>query len=124
MTMVDDHQTRFVRALLSLEGLSIGDALGEQFFFRVSRRAIMIAGRELPPPPWDYTDDTRTALSIIAVLKEYATIDQDCTGYFEYPFEKLSTLAFAILFFIVLRNSFLKLQVNVSKALVCLSDAL
>jgi ADP-ribosylglycohydrolase len=77
MTMVDDQTTRFVRALLSLEGLSVGDALGEQFFFQGSRRAIMIAGRQVPPPPWDYTDDTRMALSIIAVLQEYATIDQD-----------------------------------------------
>ena len=29
--MVDDQHTRLVRALLSLEGLSVGDALGEQF---------------------------------------------------------------------------------------------
>jgi ADP-ribosylglycohydrolase len=75
--MGDDHQTRFVRALLSLEGLSVGDALGEQFFFQGSRAPIMLAGRQLPPPPWDYTDDTRMALSIVAVLQESATIDQD-----------------------------------------------
>jgi ADP-ribosylglycohydrolase len=78
MAMVDDHQTCFVRALLSLEGLSVGDALGERFFFlRGSRRAIKIARRELPPPPWDYTDDTRMALSTVTILYEYATIDQD-----------------------------------------------
>jgi ADP-ribosylglycohydrolase len=77
MIMVDDHQMRFVRALLSLEGLSVGDALGERFFFQGSRAPIMIARRQVPPPPWDYTDDTRMALSIIAVLQEYATIDQD-----------------------------------------------
>ena len=75
--MADYQHTRLVRALLSLEGLSVGDALGEQFFFRGSRQAIMIARRELPPPRWDYTDDTRMALSIVAVLHEYATIDQD-----------------------------------------------
>jgi ADP-ribosylglycohydrolase len=75
--MVDDQNTRFVRALLSLEGLSVGDALGEQFLFRGWRRVIMIAGRELPPPGWAYTDDTQMALSIVAVLHEHATIDQD-----------------------------------------------
>jgi ADP-ribosylglycohydrolase len=77
MAMGDDHQTRFVRALLSLEGLSVGDALGEQFFFQGSRATIMIARRQVPPPRWDYTDDTRMALSIVAILHEYATIDQD-----------------------------------------------
>jgi hypothetical protein len=45
MIMVDDHQMRFVRALLSLEGLSVGDALGERFFFQGSRAPIMIARR-------------------------------------------------------------------------------
>ncbi len=75
--MVNDQTTRLVRALLSLEGLSVGDALGEQFFFQGLRRAIMIARRELPPPRWDYTDDTRMALSIVAILHEYATVDQD-----------------------------------------------
>jgi ADP-ribosylglycohydrolase len=75
--MFDAHQTRFVRALLSLEGLSVGDALGERFFFQGSRATIMIAGRQVPPPPWDYTDDTRMALSIVAILQESATIEQD-----------------------------------------------
>ncbi|HET8844010.1 MAG TPA: ADP-ribosylglycohydrolase family protein [Ktedonobacteraceae bacterium] len=77
MTMVDDQKRRFMRALLSLEGLSVGDALGERFFFRGSRAPIMIARRELPPPRWDYTDDTRMALSIVAILHEYGEIDQD-----------------------------------------------
>jgi ADP-ribosylglycohydrolase len=75
--MVDDQRTRFVRALLSLEGLSVGDALGERFFFQGSRTPIMIAGRQLPPPCWAYTDDTRMALSIVAVLHEFGAIDQD-----------------------------------------------
>lgn len=49
MTMANDQNMRFMRALLSLEGLSVGDALGERFFFRGSRAPIMIARRELPP---------------------------------------------------------------------------
>ncbi len=75
--MVDDQHARFVRALLSLEGLSVGDALGERFFFPGSRTPIMIARRQLPPRHWHYTDDTRMALSIVAILHEYGTIDQD-----------------------------------------------
>jgi ADP-ribosylglycohydrolase len=79
--MVDDQNARFVRALLSLEGLSVGDALGERFFFRGSRAPIMIARRKLPPPRWDYTDDTRMALSIVAILHEYGEIDQDALAF-------------------------------------------
>jgi ADP-ribosylglycohydrolase len=62
------------KALLSLEGLSVGDAFGECFF---SFPAEMIANRELPPGPWDWTDDTHMALCIVDVLRNYGQIDQD-----------------------------------------------
>ncbi len=75
--MIDDQNARLARAQLSLEGLSIGDALGERFFFQGLRAPIMIARRELPPSPWEYTDDTRMALSIVAILHEYDEINQD-----------------------------------------------
>jgi ADP-ribosylglycohydrolase len=58
-------------ALLSLEGLSVGDAFGEMFFFRSP------AGRDLPEGPWRWTDDTHMALSIVEVLKNCGRIDQD-----------------------------------------------
>jgi ADP-ribosylglycohydrolase len=58
-------------ALLSLEGLSVGDAFGEMFFFQSP------AGRQLPEAPWQWTDDTHMALSIVEVLKNYGRIDQD-----------------------------------------------
>ncbi|HZD57561.1 MAG TPA: ADP-ribosylglycohydrolase family protein [Anaerolineales bacterium] len=61
-------------ALLSLEGLSVGDAFGECFF---TYPAQMIAGRELPPGPWPWTDDTHMALSIVDVLRNHGRIDQD-----------------------------------------------
>src|SRR5690348_6774229 len=41
------------------------------------RAIILIALHELPPRRWTYTDDTRMALSILAVLQEHGTIDQD-----------------------------------------------
>ena len=65
------------KALLSLQGLSTGDAFGECFF---SYPAEMIVRRELPPGPWDWTDDTHMALSIVAVLRRHGHIDQDALG--------------------------------------------
>ncbi len=58
-------------ALLSLEGLSVGDAFGEMFFFRSP------AGQDLPEGPWRWTDDTHMALSIVEILKNCGRIDQD-----------------------------------------------
>ncbi len=58
-------------ALLSLEGLSVGDAFGEIFFFRSPSR------HDLPEGPWQWTDDTHMALSIVEVLKNSGRIDQD-----------------------------------------------
>jgi ADP-ribosylglycohydrolase len=36
-----------------------------------------IRKREVPPPPWRYTDDTEMALSIVRQLEERGTIEQD-----------------------------------------------
>jgi ADP-ribosylglycohydrolase len=56
--------TRLALALESLAGLSVGDALGAQGF----------AGRvdfaDLPPAPWEWTDDTEEACCLVAVLAE------------------------------------------------------
>nr|WP_296067869.1 ADP-ribosylglycohydrolase family protein [uncultured Actinoplanes sp.] len=56
--------TRLALALESLAGLSVGDALGAQFFVApvdVSRP---------PPGPWPWTDDTEEACCLVAVLAE------------------------------------------------------
>lgn len=58
-------------ALISLEGLSVGDAFGEIFFFRSPSQ------HDLPDGPWQWTDDTHMALSIVEVLKNHGRIDQD-----------------------------------------------
>jgi hypothetical protein len=50
------------RAWLSLQGLSVGDAFGERFFGPPKQAFRRIAERQLPPPPWPYTDDTEMAL--------------------------------------------------------------
>jgi hypothetical protein len=65
------------RAWLSLDGLSVGDAFGERFFGPHHEAMQRIARRELPDTPWTYTDDTEMALSVVEILKERGSIDQD-----------------------------------------------
>ncbi|MFF3394517.1 ADP-ribosylglycohydrolase family protein [Streptomyces sp. NPDC002669] len=76
MTIADSaSDQRFARALASLHGLSVGDALGSQFFVPVNYP--LLKRRELPPGPWQWTDDTEMAVSVLAVLGEHQRIDQD-----------------------------------------------
>ncbi len=65
------------RMLLSLQGLSVGDAFGEQCFdyWRTDHPAM--EKHVPPPPPWPYTDDTEMALSIVEVLRRLGHIDPD-----------------------------------------------
>ena len=65
------------RTLLSLEGLSVGDALGERFFGPVVEAIERMMAREVPPGPWGYTDDTEMALSVCEVLLERGELDPD-----------------------------------------------
>jgi len=71
------HVERLARAGLSLDGLSVGDAFGEQFFLTANRPFFSDDVPPLPPGPWGYTDDTEMALGILDVLTERGTIDQD-----------------------------------------------
>src|SRR4051794_2904460 len=80
--MSESHNTpaaRLARALCSLDGLSIGDAFGQRFFAFALRDQLdeIVAGRVLPPPPWNFTHDTQMALSIVDTLREHGRIDQD-----------------------------------------------
>ena len=65
------------RALLSLEGLSVGDAFGERFFLPPALIEPWIEQRQTPPGPWGYTDDTEMALALVQVLEEHGRVDQD-----------------------------------------------
>jgi ADP-ribosylglycohydrolase len=71
-----DHSARMERALLSLDGLSVGDAFGQRFFWAPSVE-LVIAERAFPKPPWPYTDDTEMALAILESLERRGRIDQD-----------------------------------------------
>lgn len=72
-----DQDERLARARCSLEGLSVGDAFGEQFFHQPDLAASRMATHILPSPPWPYTDDTQMALSIVCILRQYGAIEQD-----------------------------------------------
>lgn len=61
--------------MLSLVGLSVGDAFGQALFFPKAKD--WIEQRKLPPAPWKWTDDTQMALSVYEELANRGWIDQD-----------------------------------------------
>ncbi|MFI6877136.1 ADP-ribosylglycohydrolase family protein [Streptomyces sp. NPDC050400] len=75
MTADSSPDRRMDRALSSLRGLSVGDALGSQFF--VPANYPLLKRRALPDGPWQWTDDTEMACSVVAVLAAHERIDQD-----------------------------------------------
>ena len=81
MTLSSKPADRLARAELSLEGLSVGDAFGEQFFTNnPDTEDVLIFGRTLPEPEWYFTDDTQMALSVVSILRQYGSINQDILG--------------------------------------------
>jgi ADP-ribosylglycohydrolase len=72
-----DHATRMDRALLALDGLSVGDAFGERFFVSPDVVEHLIESRAVPRAPWMTTDDTEMATALVDVLDEHGTLDQD-----------------------------------------------
>lgn len=63
------------RTLVSLQGLSLGDAFGETYF--VEDAAGRVARRELRDGPWHWTDDSAMACSIVEELAQRGRVDQD-----------------------------------------------
>ena len=72
-----DHELRRGRARSALEGLSVGDAFGERFCTPPETAMRMIELRAVPGGTWRWTDDTEMAISIVEVLEEHGTIEQD-----------------------------------------------
>jgi ADP-ribosylglycohydrolase len=72
-----DHDARLERALLALDGLSLGDGFGERFFGPPDVVAHALATRTRPPAPWSTTDDTEMALAIVEVLHARGAVDRD-----------------------------------------------
>ncbi|GGX27198.1 ADP-ribosylglycohydrolase family protein [Streptomyces lomondensis] len=75
MTADSAPDVRLDRALAALRGLSVGDALGSQYFVPVNYP--LLKRREVPSGPWQWTDDTEMAASVVAVLAVHHRIDQD-----------------------------------------------
>jgi ADP-ribosylglycohydrolase len=76
MRVILHASTRLQYAADSLAGLSVGDALGAQYFVPGNRVTDLLSGT-VPPPVWEWTDDTEMACSITWMLRESAGIDQD-----------------------------------------------
>ena len=72
-----NHTERIKKALLSIEGLSIGDSFGQNFFIEQNKVIQSINSRILPTKPWFYTDDTVMAISIVETLDKFKRIEQD-----------------------------------------------
>jgi ADP-ribosylglycohydrolase len=70
------HDERLNRARIALEGLSVGDALADQFFMHEDIAMTLIRNRALPKEPWRFTDDTNMALSIYHILRRRGEIIQ------------------------------------------------
>jgi hypothetical protein len=72
-----DHNERVARMQLSLDGLGLGDALGEMLSYQSANAAQRLNANDLPAGPWLHTDDTEMALSIVAVLQSHGELNQD-----------------------------------------------
>ncbi len=72
---VHNHPTAIERALVALDGLSVGDALGEQYFTRAS--VAMIVRRVVPKGKWWTTDDTEMAIALTDVIERHHAVDQE-----------------------------------------------
>jgi ADP-ribosylglycohydrolase len=101
--MTSSHNENFQRAYLALEGLSVGDGFGEQCFSSDEVMSMRLETRQIPPPPWFFTDDTIMSISIVEVLQQYGTIEQDAlaaafaTRYAADPFRGYGGTAHRIL---------------------------
>jgi ADP-ribosylglycohydrolase len=76
-TLPEDHKERVQRALLSFDGLSVGDGFGDTFFTSPDVIERRLELRDPPRPKWLVTDDTMMALSIVRCLKLRGHIEQD-----------------------------------------------
>src|SRR5258707_103355 len=72
-------EERIARARLVLDGLSIGDAFGEQLLHAGPHsRAIAVSERQAPSAKlWRWTDDTAMAISIVDLLVARGGIDEE-----------------------------------------------
>jgi ADP-ribosylglycohydrolase len=68
-----DHAERLALAFDAIDGLSVGDAFGQQYFSFPE----WIRPRTLPVGPWHWTDDTAMAIGVYKELERRGRIEQD-----------------------------------------------
>lgn len=74
---IHSSSERLERTLLSLDGLSVGDAFG-QMLSTCARSARSVVERGgLPSGPWWHTDDTQMAMAIVEEMTEHGEISED-----------------------------------------------
>ncbi|MFE7508851.1 ADP-ribosylglycohydrolase family protein [Promicromonospora sp. NPDC057488] len=72
-----DLDSRIALCADSLTGLSVGDALGAQYFVPVNDPATLLGRGVMPDGEWPWTDDTDMACTVAAELVEHGAIEQD-----------------------------------------------
>lgn len=72
---------RLVRARESLEGLSVGDAIGESFSYQYYRCREICDFSAFRPGTVRYTDDTEMAVAIFETLERMGGIDEDVMAW-------------------------------------------
>lgn len=72
-----DHSQRLERVHLTLEGVGLGDAIGEMCAYQSARARLRIASDDLPDGTWVHTDDTEMAISVSEVLRVHGFIHPD-----------------------------------------------
>lgn len=78
---MSEHEERLSRALESLEGLSIGDALGESLSYRFYDARNRLDFSVYGDGSVRYTDDTEMAIGIVEVLNSLKKIHQDTLAW-------------------------------------------
>ncbi len=71
---------RLQRALISLDGLSTGDAFGEMMSICSRNARTQLARFGLLPGMVRHTDDTQMAMAIVEVLARHQRVEQDALG--------------------------------------------
>src|SRR5262245_12572368 len=72
-----DHAERMQRVRLAFDGLSVGDAFGDNFFGKQEIAERRIRDRDAASPPWFFTDDSAMARNVARSLDLFGCIDRD-----------------------------------------------
>ena len=80
MSTSDSKDDQKARAMVSLDGLSVGDAFGQLLSACARSARDIVKGKQLPLGPWWHTDDTQMAMAIVEELVANGEIVPDSLG--------------------------------------------